>query len=60
MGLDQAEQLCTLCAHMYSCLYSGVQLTCANLASEDVSLTLVKKFMKKFVNEKMIDRQIDR
>ena len=26
-GLDQAEQLCTLCLDMYSCLYSIVQLT---------------------------------
>jgi hypothetical protein len=24
MGLDQAEQLCTLDIHMYSCLYSSL------------------------------------
>jgi hypothetical protein len=50
-GLDQAEQLCRLSVHMYSCLYSTVQLTGASLASEEVSLTLVNEFVKKFVNE---------
>ena len=51
MGLDQAEQLRTLDVHIYSCLYSIVQLTGASLASVEVSLTLVDKFVNKFVNE---------
>ena len=51
MGLDHAEQLRTLDVHMYSCLYSTVQLTGASLASVEVSLTLVKKFVMKFVKK---------
>ena len=39
-GLDQAEQLCTLCLDMYSCLYN---LPGANLSSVEVSLTLLEK-----------------
>ena len=32
-GLDQAEQICTLCVHMFSCLHSTVQKPGASLAS---------------------------
>ena len=61
MGLYQAEQLCTL-DYMYSCLYSTVQLIGTSLASVEVSLTLVNKFVKKpvkkFVKKFVNDRQI--
>ena len=51
MGLDQAEPLRTLDVQMYRCVYSTVQLTAASLAPVEVSLTLVNKFVKTFVNE---------
>ena len=51
MGLDKAEPLRTLNVQMYRCVYSTVQLTAASLAPVEVSLTLVNKFVKKFVNE---------
>jgi hypothetical protein len=32
-GVDQAEQICTLCVHMFSCYHSSVQQLGAGLAS---------------------------
>ena len=42
MDLGQAEQLCSLSVHMYSCLDSTVQLPGTSLASVEVLLTLEK------------------
>ena len=36
MGLGQAEQHCTFCVHVFSCVYSTVQLPGASLASVEV------------------------
>ena len=37
MGLGRAEQYCTLCLHMPSCLYSTVKLPSATLVSVVIS-----------------------
>ena len=53
MDLSQAEQHRTLSVHIYSCLYSIVQLPGASLAAVEVSSTLSE-------NCGQIDRQINR